>query len=231
MRVISKIPIKPLNQEVADRIRKLILTGMLKTGEHIVETEMCASLGISRTPFREGLKILSSEGLVDLVPNRGAYVVQHSEKEIREMFQVMSILEGACARIAVEKMTKSAFKHLESAHHELEIFYEAGDLEQYMTVNDNYHVFVQEMAGNKVLDGVINGLRHKILLYRHLLLLLQPDRFLLSIREHRNLLEAFRKRDADAAEASMKLHLLNQCESMVVHFDRQNSRSDCRKRN
>jgi DNA-binding GntR family transcriptional regulator len=175
---------------------------------------MCSSLGISRTPFREALRILGSEGLIDVVPNRGAYVAQPSAKDIREMFEVMSILEGACARVAAERMSHSDFEKIESTHQTLEAHYQAKDHERYLAINNSYHVLVQEMAGNKVLDEVINGLRQKILLYRHRQLY-QTDRFTASIQEHRDLLEAFRSRNADAAESLMKRHLMNQCEAIV----------------
>jgi DNA-binding GntR family transcriptional regulator len=227
MDIVSKIPIKPLHQEVAGRIRELIFKGLLKTGDRIVETEMCSSLGISRTPFREALKILGSEGLVDLVPNKGAYVARPSANEIREMFEVMSILEGACARVAAERMTKSTFKKIESTHQILETHFEARDHGQYLAVNQTYHVMVQEMAGNKVLDEVINGLRQKILLYRHRQLY-QADRFAASMQEHRDILEAFRRRDADAAESLMKVHLMNQCGAIVGLLDSRSSRPDSR---
>ncbi len=226
MVIISKIAIKPLHQEAADRIRELILNGVLKTGDRILEANMCMSLGISRTPFREALRILGSEGLVDLVPNKGAFVAQHSREYIREMFEVMSILEGACARMAAVKMTASALKQIESAHQTLEAHYEAGDLERYMVVNDNYHVLLQEMAGNKVLDQVINGLRQRVLLYRHQQLYHRPDRFLLSLTEHRRILEAFRAGDPDRAESLMKQHVTNVGVSIVGPFESGHRQTD-----
>lgn len=225
MNLVSKIPIKPLHQEVADRVRELIVSGVLKRGDRIVETEMCSSLGISRTPLREALRILSSEGLIEVIPNKGAYVAQPSMKDIREMFEVMSILEGACARVAAERMSEKDFKKIEVTHQLLELHYEAKDHEQYLQVNHSYHVLVQDMAGNKVLDEVINGLRQRILLYRYRQLY-QPDRFSASIQEHRDLLEAFRRRDAEAAESIMKRHLMNQCEALVGWSEKQGDDSD-----
>lgn len=225
MTIVSKILIKPLHQEVAERVRELILSGVLKTGDRIVETEMCSSLGISRTPMREALRILSSEGLIEVVPNKGAYVAQPSMNEIREMFEVMSILEGACARVAAERMSNSDFRKIEDIHQLLEQHYEAKDHERYLEVNHSYHVLVQEMAGNKVLDGVINGLRQRILLYRYRQLY-QPDRFTASIQEHRDLLEAFRNRDPATAEGVMKRHLMNQCKALVGWSEKGGDDSD-----
>ena len=217
MNVVSQISIKPLHEEVAERFRELILKGELKTGDRIVQSEMCSSLGISRTPMREALRILSSEGLIEVIPNKGAYVAQPSTREIREMFEVMSILEGACARVAAERMSETNFKKIESTHDLLELHYEAKDHERYLKVNQTYHILVQDMAGNKVLDEVIKGLRKRLLLYRYRQLY-QPDRFSASMQEHRDLLEAFGRRDAGAAEGIMKRHLINQCEALVGRF-------------
>ncbi len=190
-----------------------------------MQSEMCASMGVSRTPMREALRILSSEGLIEVVPNRGAYVAQPSVKDIKEMFEVMGILEGACARVAVERMTPMDFKKIELTHQLLELHYEAKDHERYLEVNQTYHILVQDMAGNKVLDEVINGLRQRILLYRYRQLY-QPDRFSASIQEHRDLLEAFRERDAGAAEGIMKRHLMKQCESLVSRYGNRDASSD-----
>ena len=214
MRHLSKIPARPLSQEVAQRIRDMIRKGLVRKGDRIIEKEFCQSLGISRTPLREALRILSAEGLIDLVPNKGAYVAQPSLREIKELFEVMSILEGTCARVVAEKMTESELAKIEKLHERLEKHYEEKDHEKYLSVNNDFHVLIQDLTANKILKGVIIGLRKKILLYRHWQLY-HLDRFDQSIREHRQILEAFRKRDALFAEASMKRHLANQCEALL----------------
>lgn len=196
------------------RIRELIRTGRLEKGQKIVEKELCETLGISRTPLREALRVLSAEGLIDLVPHKGAYVSQPSMEEIRDMFEVMGVLEGTCARIAAEKMTEEEFRRLEALHAELERHYESRDPEGYIRANNAYHVRVQELTGNRVLNEIVNGLREKVLLYRYRQLY-RPDRFDQSIREHRELLEAFRRRDPARAEAVMQHHLRKQCEALV----------------
>ena len=214
---MKKITSRSLGQEAADQIRELIRQGKLHTGERIVETELCAKLGISRTPLREALRSLSAEGLVRLVPNRGAFVTEPSAGEIRELFEVMGILEGACACMAAEKLTDAGLRELERLHEELERHYAARDHEGYITANNLYHTFVQELAHNKALSAVINGLRAKIFLHRFRQLYVQ-DRFDRSIGEHRELLAAFRDRDAGRAEAEMKSHLARQCDALVENL-------------
>jgi DNA-binding GntR family transcriptional regulator len=225
MRHPSKIPARPLSQEVAQRIRDMIRKGLVRKGDRIIEKQFCQSLGISRTPLREALRILSSEGLIDLVPNKGAYVAQPSMREIRELFEVMSILEGTCARVVAEKMTESELEKIEKLHEKLEKHYEERDHEKYLKVNQRYHVLLQEMTGNKVLNDVVNGLRDKILLYRYRQLY-QRDRFRASMNEHRALMEALRTRDPIAAESIMKKHLMNQCEALRALYEKEGGVED-----
>lgn len=211
---MTKIPIVPLHKEVADRIRDMIRKGLLKKGDRIVEKHFCEEMGISRTPLREALRILHKEGLIHLAPNKGAYVAEPSIREIQEMFDVMGILEGACAKAATERMTEANLQRIEKLHQKLEHNYQMRDHEKYLRVNQRYHGLIQEMTGNKALNEVINGLRQKILLYRYRQLY-QPERFDKSIQEHRAILEALRRRDPAAAETAMKTHLANQCAALV----------------
>lgn len=195
--------------QIADRLREMIMTGQLKEGDKINENELCASMGISKTPLREALRVLSVEGLISLVPNRGSFVTKPTIDEIREMFEVMSVLEGVCARAAARKMNAASLDTVEALHARLEQEYTTRDQKEYIRVNNQYHKFIQQLAGNRTLNQIVNGLREKILLYRFQSLNL-PGRFDDSIEEHRELLEAFRQKAAQRAESIMKKHLKNQ---------------------
>lgn len=211
---MAKITARPLHAAATTKIREMIRKGELVVGQKVAEAGLCEQLGISRTPLREALRSLSSEGLVRLVPNRGAFVTQPSAAEIRELFGVMGILEGACACMAAERLTGAELRELERLHEELERHYAARDHEGYITANNEYHTFVQELAGNGTLSAVITGLRAKVFLHRFRQLYVQ-DRFDRSICEHRELLAAFRDRDAARAETVMKGHLAKQCDALV----------------
>ncbi len=210
MKAIQK---KTLHQEIANNLREMIMSGELKEGDKIKENELCEMMEISKTPLREALRVLSAEGLTRLIPNRGCYVTTPTIEEIKEMFDVMSVLEGVCARTAAEKMAAKDFDNLEALHGELEENFRRRDQKEYIRQNNSFHACVQELAGNKTLNQIVNGLRQKILLYRFKSLNL-PGRFEQSIREHRDLLEAFRRRDAETAETLMKTHLKNQREAL-----------------
>ena len=210
---MTTIRVQSLAQEVAKRIQVMIRKGILKQGDKIVEKPLCQAMGVSRTPLREALRLLSSEGLIELTPNKGACVAQPTMRDIREMFWVMSILEGTCARECAEKIDDQGLKKLDNLYRRLEKHFENKNHERYMAVNHRYHVLVQEMAGNKVLSEVVNGLRQKILLYRYQQIY-QPDRLKTSMQEHRRLHEAFKNKDPEAAEKWMKDHLIRQSDAL-----------------
>lgn len=210
MKTIQK---KTLHEEIANNLREMIMSGELKEGDKIKEDEFCKSMDISKTPLREALRVLSAEGLIRLIPNRGSYVTTPTFKEIKEMFDVMSVLEGVCARTAAEKMSNTDYEKLKKIHLQLEENFRLKDQKHYIRYNNKYHSFVQELAGNKTLNQIVNGLRQKILLYRYKSLNLS-GRFEQSIQEHRDLLEAFRKRDAEKAESLMKSHMKKQSKAL-----------------
>lgn len=219
-----KIKKATLHIQIADSLREMIMTGELNNGDKINENHLCASMGISKTPLREALRVLSVEGLISLVPNRGSFVTKPSTSEIVEMFAVMGVLEGVCARSAAQKMTAADLAHLEALHTELEKNFKRRDQKEYIRINNQYHAFIQELAGNRTLNQIVNGLRKKILLYRFQSLNLQ-GRFEESIEEHRELLDAFRKRAAAKAEAIMKNHLHKQSQAIerLAHISHDNS--------
>jgi DNA-binding GntR family transcriptional regulator len=210
MKVIEK---KTLHEEIANNLRELIMSGELQEGDKIKEDKLCSSMGISKTPLREALRVLSVEGLIRLVPNRGSFVSTPTFEEIREMFDVMSVLEGVCARAAAEKMGEKDLAALEKLHKKLEENHRRKAQREYIRINNQYHSFVQKLAGNRTLNQIVNGLRQKILLYRYQSLNL-PERFAQSIQEHRDLLEAFRNKDPKKAETLMRRHLKKQCEAL-----------------
>jgi len=140
-------------------------------------------------------------------------------REIEEMFEVMSVLEGTCARLAVKKMTPGGWRRIERLHRKLETHYAEGDREKYIAVNNVFHALVQELAGNRVLDDIVRRLREKVALYRHQQIY-EPRRFDESMHEHREILGALRRRDPDAAEMHMKRHLDRQCKALIHLYEK-----------
>lgn len=206
---------KTLHQEISSLLRDMIIHGDIKEGEKLKEDELCKKLRISKTPLREAIRVLTAEGLVTHIPNKGSFVTKPTFEEIKEMFDVMCVLEGVCAREAAKKVTPKELRTLEALHSRLEEQYQRRDQQKYIKFNNQYHSFVQEVAGNRVLNSILNGLRQKILIYRFQSLN-HPERFEESIKEHRDLLEAFRKKDPDRAESVMKNHLWKQFKAVEI---------------
>ena len=203
-----------LVEQVANQMREAIKSGKLKSGDRLIETDIANSMQIGRNAVREAIRYLEKEGLVTTAPFKGAHVTIPKTDEIDQMFEVMSGLEGMCARLAAQKMINRDLKKIESLHAELEKHYAKKDTKAYLETNWTFHEFIQKLSKNKVLNEVVRGLRQTIFLYRQRQLY-QPNRFEASMQEHREILAAFRKKDPELAEKVMKNHLLRQGQALV----------------
>lgn len=209
MKKVDRISTPALYQEVASRLRLRIYSQELKPGEAIDELALADEYGISRTPMREALKVLHSEGLVNLEPRRGCTVTKLTQQDLDEMFPIMALLEGRCAYEAVKKVKHANLRLLEEMHARLEKHAAANDMEKYFEQNCIFHEFVQKLAGNSWLERTTNELRKFLKLMRGRQLYL-PGRLQASLVEHRMLLAAFQNRNPSAAEKIMHDHLINQ---------------------
>jgi DNA-binding GntR family transcriptional regulator len=212
----------PINSEsfysqIADRIREMIRQGHLLKGQKVKESDLCEKLGVSRTPVREALRTLSSEGLINLIPQKGAFVSEPPIEKIKEMLDIMALLEGEAGRLATKRLTTIELSKLEAMHDELETHFANQNTEKYLQVNFRYHRLIQDLAGNETLSNIIESLRDKVLLFRSKQLSLE-GRFERSIIEHRALLLAFQRKKSNEVEKIMKVHLLNQSTAMVELF-------------
>jgi len=211
---IESIKVESLESQVSYRIREMIRQRILTKGQKVKERELCEQLGISRTPVREALRTLKSEGLIDIIPNKGAFVSEPSIENIKEIFEVMTLLEGEAARLAARRITDQELKKLEAIHQELKRHHEEKNSEKYLAANSRCHLYIRKLAKNQLLYELVQSLQDKIFLYRTQQLT-KLGRFDQSIKEHEELMKAFRKKNARAAERSMKAHLKNQEEALV----------------
>lgn len=205
---------KALYLEVADRLRQQIDEGALAPGAWIDEVALTESLGISRTPLREALKVLAAEGLVRLEPRRGCFVNQLSERDLDEIFPLMALLEGRCAFEAAHNAGAPDIRRLEEMHARLEKHARAGRIDAYYATNAEIHQALQDLARNRWLSGAIDDLR-KVLRLSRLRSLHLPGRIDESLAEHLAVFAAVRKGDAERAERVMREHLLNQRAALV----------------
>ena len=205
---MTRIAPTALYQEVAERLRQRIFAHELTPGTWIDEQKLAEQYGISRTPLREALKVLASEGLVILKPRRGCYVTEISERDLDEVFSIMALLEGECVRIMVERASDAQLDELKALHAELERAAAARDIKGFFEANQAFHRSIQEFADNRWLLQVIEDLRKVIKLSRHHSLF-SEGRLAQSLAEHRDILQALLARDAARAETLMRAHILS----------------------
>jgi DNA-binding GntR family transcriptional regulator len=192
--------------EVAERLRQRIFSHQLLPGAWIDEQALAVDYGISRTPLREALKVLAAEGLVTLKPRRGCYVTEISEQDLDDIFPLMALLEGRCAFEATAKMRPAEFKQLEAIHAELERHARSEAIDKFFEANQEFHLRVQQFAGNRWLLHVIQDLR-KVLKLTRLHSLTIEGRLQQSLLEHRAIMEAIKSGDPKRAERAMHDHL------------------------
>ena len=194
---------RALYEEVAEQLRQRIFRRELEPGSWIDELKIAEEFGISRTPLREALKVLAAEGLVTMKVRRGAYVTEMSEKDLRDVYHLLSLLESDAAGVVAERATPEQLAALAALHAELEAA--AGEREQFFAVNERFHMLLLELADNRWRSQMVADLRKVMKLNRHNSLLKQ-GRIEDSLSEHRAILAAMVARDASATVQAMQAH-------------------------
>lgn len=202
----TKLINRPLYEDVAERLREQIFSHELAPGSWLDEQSLAIAFGISRTPMREAIKVLASEGLVTTKMNKGAYVTEVDRRDLEQIFTVLSLLEGQAAKETAIKASEAQLTQLDNLHHRLEKAAADRDTEQFFEINVKFHDLIQEIAGNKWMNGVIEDLR-KVLKLQRRDSLTRSGRLLSSLVEHREILQAILKRDPLAADLAMRKHL------------------------
>ena len=139
MAEILSIPRQVLHQEVAVRLRQRIVEGQIAPGTKLNERELSEVLKVSRTPLREAIKMLAAEGLVELLPNRGAVVAQLSEQDIADTFEVIAGLEGQAGELAAQRIGEAELAEIRALHYEMLAAYTRRDLPTYYRINAQIH--------------------------------------------------------------------------------------------
>ena len=208
----TKLNNRPLYEDVAERLREQIFAHELAPGSWLDEQALALQFGISRTPMREAIKVLASEGLVTMKMRRGAYVTEVDRRDLEQIFTILSLLEGQAAKETASKASESQLTLLDNIHQRLEKTAADRDIEQFFEANSRFHELILEIAGNKWMNGVIVDLR-KVLKLQRRNSLANGGRLHQSLLEHREILQAILKRDSVAAELAMRTHLANGLEA------------------
>ncbi len=213
MSAVSLAP-RALYEEVAESLRQRIFSRELAPGSWIDELKIAAAYGISRTPLREALKVLATEGLVTMKVRRGAYVTEVSEQDLAEVYHLLSLLESDAAAVVATQASAAQMDELQHLHQQLEAAALPGqeDREGFFKINEQFHMRLLEIANNRWCRQTVADLRKVMKLNRHNSLL-KSGRIEQSLREHRAVMEALTARDASATARTMREHFRNGLEA------------------
>jgi len=204
----SKEPRRSLHATVVAQLRDRIVEGALSPGTRLNERELSAALGVSRTPLREAFKVLASEGLVELLPNRGARVALLDEKDALDMFQVMGALESLAGTLACNRIEDAELAEIAALHYEMLAQYTRRRLPEYFRLNQAIHAAIVAAARNPVLSATYQSLAARIRRARYLANL-SEERWRQAVAEHEAILAALQARDAVRLAALLEAHLRN----------------------
>lgn len=196
-----------LRGRVFNQIREAILSGKYKSGEELRESTIGHELGVSRTPVREALRQLELEGLVKIVPNKGAQVINLSVKDIKDIYAIRSHLEGLCARWACENITPEQIDALEEIVYLSDFHTSKNHYEQMLELDNKFHDIIYEASESKMLRHLLKDFHHYVQRVRKITLS-SMERAAKSNLEHKAILEALKEHDADKAEELAHEHIL-----------------------
>lgn len=205
---MSKIPQRNLYHQVADRIRELIEQGELAPAERISEKQLCETFGVSRTPLREALKVLASEGLVELLPNRGARVMQLTLKQVKDTFDLMGALEGLSGELACQNASDAEIRAICALHDCMMAHYRDRELAEYFRVNRQIHEGILMASGNEVLQEMYSNLSQRVKRVRYSKRM--TDSFWRqAVEDHEQMIAALERRDGKQLGQILRDHLCN----------------------
>ena len=197
---------RTLHDEVVGRVRDMIIEGTLAPGQRVHEGQLGEALGISRTPLREALKYLASEGLLDLVAGRGAVVRRLSPKDVQDMLVVLSTLEALAGRLVCANATEAQIAEIQSLHDQMMVFYEKRQRLDYYKYNQLIHSAIVEKSGNAFLATTHSAAQSRLKRIRFLGNA-APEKWRGAVAEHETMMDALRRRDGEALAAVLARHL------------------------
>ena len=205
MSALSLAP-RALYEEVAELLRQRIFARELEAGSWIDELRIAEALGISRTPLREALKVLAAEGLVTMKVRRGAYVTEVSEKDLRDVYHLLALLESDAARVVAASANELQRAQIQALQKDLEDAVAQRD--RFFEINEAFHMLLLQIADNRWRDQMVADLRKVMKLNRHHSLL-KEGRIEQSLAEHREIVQALLSRQPELAAQKMSTHFMN----------------------
>ncbi len=203
-----------LRGRVFNRLREDILSGKYEEHEELKEVAIGEELGVSRTPVREAFRQLELEGLIQIVPNKGAYVTGITAKDVKDIYMIRSSLEGMCARLATENITREQLEELEENVYLASFHASKGHMEQMAELDNRFHHILYEACDSKMLQKLLQDFHQYVMRVRRKTLSTK-ERGMASNEEHRLIMEAIKEKNATEAERLANQHMNNAYENMV----------------
>ncbi|MBU2960740.1 GntR family transcriptional regulator [Citreicella sp. C3M06] len=204
---------KSLHAELTDAIRNQIVNGDLAPGIRVPEKDLCTFYGVSRTPLREALKVLATEGLLSLEPNRGAWVSRITPEDLDEVFPVMGALEALSGELACKHISDAEIGHIRVLHRQMLKHYEKRELAKYFEVNQQIHEAILNAARNETLATQYRSLAARVRRARYVANMTQ-ERWAQATDEHEQIMDCLETRDGERLSYVLKLHLENKLETV-----------------
>ncbi|HEX9062256.1 MAG TPA: GntR family transcriptional regulator [Clostridia bacterium] len=214
---LSKINLndyKPLREVIFDSLREAIIVGELKPGERLMEVQLAEKMGVSRTPVREAIRMLELEGLVEMLPRKGAHVAELSIKDIVDVLEVRASLDGLATSLASVRITDDEIKVLKQIHSQFANYVEKDNLQGAIKKDVEFHELIYRSSRNDRLIQIINNLRERVQRFRVIYL----KDFMSSkelIKEHIGIIEAITGKDALASQKAAEMHIKNQEQAII----------------
>ncbi len=211
---IIPIPRTGLHEQAAHRLRQMLVENRIQPGAKLNERELSEVLQVSRTPLREAIKMLAAEGLVELLPNRGAIAVELSETDILNTFEVMSGLEAQSGALAAERITDTELAEIKAMHYEMLAAWTRRDLPTYYRLNAAIHRAINAAAKNPVLTATYNQVNARLQALRFRSNQ-DGEKWKAAVKEHEQMIDALTRRDAGAMRAVLASHLNNKLDVVI----------------
>jgi DNA-binding GntR family transcriptional regulator len=203
-----------LHDQVAARLRTLLIEGRIAPGAKLNERELSELLRVSRTPLREAIKLLAAEGLVDLLPNRGAVAVKLTEADILNTFEVLAGLEAMSGEFAAERITDDELTHIRAMHFEMLAAFTRRDLSNYYRLNALIHAAINDAAKNPVLTSTYNGINARVQSLRFRTNQ-NETKWKRAVQEHETMVQALGAHDAATMRKVLVEHLVNKRNTVI----------------
>lgn len=196
----------PLYNSLLGKLQKDILTGKLKPGEKLTEQNLCKTYGVSRTPVREALRQLETDGLVENILNRGAFVIGMSDQDYEDMFELRKAYEIQAVKWAIERITDEEMDKLEETFEFMEFYTLRDDIEKMLTINTGFHQVIYEASHNRMLQKMLSSYQN-FLKYKGMDSVYDENYLTTVLEEHRAIFKAFKDKDVKAGALAMEVHI------------------------